>query len=209
MIIKVPVFAILITGLAFVLQGCPKSKVLQSCYLNNIIVHGGIRVTPVADSLPLGDTLFLSSAVFRSVFDNNNQPVNLDGKGLNTRFDIRRVSPFSAVAQSDVTITALAGSMGEIKTSGTALAATINYATVADSMKLRAAVVFTKKGVYQFGGENGLVSLSVPFFSTPFHQTGNCYQGLLTDTIINPNRHWYLYGLPAYNLPSSYFVKIY
>jgi hypothetical protein len=209
MTIKVPVFACLMTGLAFMLQGCPKSKALQSCYLNNIIVYGGIRATPAADSLPLGDTLFLSSAIFRNVFDNNNQPVNLDGKGLNTRFEIRRVNPFAAVAPSDVTIIALAGSMGEIKISGTALSATINYATVADSMKLRAAMVFAKKGVYQLGGESGLGSYSVPAFSSFFHQTGNCYQGRLTDTISNPNRHWYLYGLPTYNVASAYFVKIY
>lgn len=191
------------------LQGCPKEKVKTDCYLNNIIVHGAIKAAPATDSLPLGDTLYLSSAIPRNVFDNNNQPVNLEGKGVNTKFEIRRILSLTGMSQSDVNFFSLSGIIGDVNTSGHTLHAMFNYTAVADSMKMVAGVVFTKKGIYQVTGTNSTVALSGLRINSFFYPTGDCYQGLLTDTFSNPNRHWNLYGLPTYNLPSSYFVKIY
>jgi hypothetical protein len=204
---------VLVAG-TLLLQGCPREQVLQSCYLNNILVNGGLRMLPATDSLPLGDTLWISGTVPRNVFDNNNQPVNLDGKGLATKFEMLRVSPYGGLVQPDFKVFANTGTITETKINGNFFQVNFQYATATDSMKLLAGFVPVKKGVYEIRGTNALYNPpSLSFnstFSTPFYKTGNCYQGALIDSFSNPNRHWYLY-YPAlqYNFAHIYYVKFY
>jgi hypothetical protein len=203
-----------LVAVTLLLQGCPREQVLQSCYLNNILVNGGLRMLPATDSLPLGDTIWIVSAVSRNAIDNNNQPVNLDGKGLATKLEMLRVSPFGGVVQSDFKVLTRTGNITETRMNGNFFQVNFQYATVVDSMKMLAGFVPVKKGVYEIRGTNSLpdppsLSLS-PSFNTPFHKTGNCYQGSLIDSFSNANRHWYLY-YPAlsYNFAHIYYVKFY
>lgn len=200
--------------LAVMLQGCPKEKIDVPCYLNNIVVRNGLRVTPARDSLRFGDTLWISSSVYRHVRDNNNQPIDLNNKGLNSYLSFGKRNPTlnEVLRPEDFKLVLLAGSLGETKMySSIHFHARLNYELVGDSMKLLAGFVPQRKGIFEIKGTEAYISPGGQWFSTAFYQNGSCYQGVLNDSFTTPNRHWYLYygAGTTYNSPQAYYVNFY
>jgi hypothetical protein len=206
------IFVTTLLPLALVLlTGCPKNRVTADCYLNNILVRNGISISPASDSIPLGDTLWMTASLPRQARDNGNQPVDLDNKGVvsELRFFRSFVTTSDPPRPEDTRITMHTGNLTETRTRGTWLIARFQYATVADSLKLRFAFIPQKKGVYEISGAESFAGAQ-NYISSVFYYSGTCYQGIKYDSFINPNRHWYLTaGGSLLNYANYYFVKVY